>query len=290
MGGAVVVRRWQMASQGPAQQRFSVLEPSQGESAVVVEVPHAGLSASPEELATLSAPASALARDADLYVDELYADAPGEGATLIFSHVSRYICDLNRSVQDLDALAAVGGRAPSAPHGVVWRSTTDGAPALFRPLDTATLQRRLTEIYQPYHDVLGRLLARKRERFGFAILLCGHSMPSRGRPDQLGQCAERADVVPGSRGDTSATRAVVQAPEEIAAQFGLSVAHDEPYRGGFSTAHYGRPGAHVHAVQIELARRLYMDELTLAKKPNDFNRTREYCRRLVARLGQLKLA
>lgn len=279
-----------MAEQGPAQQRFSVLEPAQGETAVLVEVPHAGLSATAEELATLSAPASALARDADLYVDELYADAPAEGATLIFSHVSRYICDLNRSPQDLDALAAVGGRAASAPHGLVWRSTTEGVPALYRPLDPVAFNQRVSQIYEPYHDAVGRLLARKRARFGFAILLCGHSMPSRGRPDPLGRAVDRADVVPGSRGGTSAARAVIHAPEQLAASFGFSIAHDEPYRGGFSTAHYGRPDANVHALQIELARRLYMDELSLARKPNDFNKTRSYCRSLVARLGQLTLA
>ncbi|MGE3675049.1 MAG: N-formylglutamate amidohydrolase, partial [Polyangiaceae bacterium] len=59
--------------------------------------------------------------------------------------------------------------------------------------------------------------------------------------------------------------------------------------GGFSTAYYGRPAVNVHALQIELARRLYMDERTLTRKPNDFGATRNFCNTLVRRLGELRL-
>lgn len=270
--------------------RFSVEEPEGEETPVLVEVPHAGLQATAAELATLKAPASALARDADLYVDELYQDAPLEGATLLYSHVSRYICDLNRSPADLDALAAEGGAAISAPHGLVWRSTTEGEAALFRPLSRELLEQRLNEIYRPYHATLVHLLERKLARFGYAILLCGHSMPSFSRPDAFGHRIQRADIVPGSRGRTSACEAIIEIPEQEAQAFGWRVLHDEPYRGGFSTSHYGRPDLKVHALQIELSRRLYMCEQTLLKKPNDFERTRAYCRKLVARLVNLKLA
>jgi N-formylglutamate deformylase len=67
------------------------------------------------------------------------------------------------------------------------------------------------------------------------------------------------------------------------------VSHDDPYRGGHSTVHYGRPAARVHAVQVELARRLYMDERTLEKKQSDFAKVQSFCDALVARLGALAL-
>ncbi len=269
---------------------FSVHEPDSGETAVVVEVPHAGLFVDPEALSTLAAPARALARDADLYVDELYADAPLEGASLLVAHVSRYVCDLNRAENDVDALAVEGGKLANAPHGLVWRTTTDATPALDGPLPRAELERRLEHIYRPYHATLTALLERKRQRFGFAVLLCGHSMPSRGRAGHSDPGRNRADVVPGSRGRTSAALPVIDAPERVALELGWSVAHDDPYRGGFSTAHYGRPTRDTHAIQVELSRRLYMDERNLSRKSNDFNATRRYCRTLVAALGQLKLA
>jgi N-formylglutamate deformylase len=268
---------------------FSIREADSDETPVVVEVPHAGLWVDPPSLATLAAPARALGRDADLYVDELYADAPALGATLLTARVSRYVCDLNRSETDVDAQTVEGGAARSQPHGLIWRTTTENSPAIEQPLTRAELERRLETIHRPYHRELRRLLERKRERFGIAILLCGHSMPSRGRAGHADPGRERADVVPGSRGHTTADPRIVEMPAVIARELGWSVAHDDPYRGGFTTGHYGRPDQSFHAVQVELARRLYMEERTLVKKPNDFELTRGYCRTLVARLGELGL-
>lgn len=269
---------------------FSVHEPEADETPVVVEVPHAGLMVDPASLSTLVAPARSLGRDADLYVDELYADAPSLGASLITAHVSRYVCDLNRGEGDVDALTVEGGAARPTPHGLIWRTTTENVPAISGPLPRRELERRLAEIYRPYHAAIRRLIDQKVERFGLAVLVCGHSMPSRGRAGHTDPGRERADVVPGTRGRTTAMARVIELPEQVASELEWSVAHDEPYRGGFTTGHYGRPDQNVHAVQVELARRLYMDEQSLAKKPSDFAKTREFCRTLVARMGRLALA
>jgi N-formylglutamate amidohydrolase len=269
---------------------FSVRKPERAETPVVVEVPHAGIWVDPPSLATIAAPARSLGQDADLYVDELYADAPLEGATLLVAHVSRYVCDLNRSEGDVDPFAVQGGLARSAPHGLIWRNTTDDTPALTAPLAWSELERRLDHIYRPYHRTLSDLLAEKRARFGFAVLLCAHSMPSRGRAGHADPGQERADVVPGSRSRTTAAAPVIDTVDAAARANGWSVAHDSPYRGGFSTVHYGKPAASMHAVQIEMARRLYMDERTLVKKPAEFASAKRFCRSLVARLGALTLA
>jgi N-formylglutamate amidohydrolase len=266
---------------------FSVREPKGRETPVVVEIPHAGLLLDPETLATLAAPARAIGQDADLYVDELYAGATSLGATVLVAHASRYVCDLNRAETDVDALAVQGAGSRSAPHGLVWRATTENQPALLAPLTPAELERRLRAVYRPYHATLAALLEKKKERFGHALLLCAHSMPSLGRVGHSDAGRERADVVPGSRGRTTAGAAVIDAPELLAREHGWTVSHDDPYRGGYSTGHYGKPQTRVHAVQVELARRLYMDERTLTKKPRDFEKVRSFCDALVARLGSL---
>jgi N-formylglutamate amidohydrolase len=255
-----------------------------------VEVPHAGLRIDPEALATLVAPARSIGEDADLHVDELFADAAVEGATCLFADVSRYVCDLNRAESDVDALAAEGGAARNAPHGLVWRLTTHEETALPRPLSRAELERRIRLIYRPYHAVIQQLIEEKRAMFGHAILLSGHSMPSRGRGRGPDRGKERADVVPGSQGMTTAAAQVVLAPEIEARRMGWSVAHDDPYRGGFITGFYGQPRQGVHAVQVELSRKLYMDEGSLQKKPGAFEDTREFCRCLVAKLGRIEVA
>lgn len=268
---------------------FSVTEPRSAATPVVVEVPHAGLSVDALSLATLAAPARSLGRDADLYVDELYRAAPEYGASMLVAHLSRYVCDLNRSESDVDSRAVDGGTATSAPHGLIWRSTTEARPALLAPLSRDELARRLDEIYRPYHRALTELIDDKKRRFGFAILVCAHSMPSFGRAGHADPGQARADIVPGSRGGTTTNPAVRRVTEEAAAEFAWTLRHDDPYRGGFSTAHYGRPAEGVHAIQIEIARRLYMDEQSLAKSPTGFPRTQRFCNELIGRLGELSL-
>jgi N-formylglutamate amidohydrolase len=269
---------------------FEVVEPTHGESPVLVEVPHAGLALDPETLAWTAAPAASLARDADLYVDALMQDAASEGATLLCARTSRYVVDLNRGETDCDAEAVEGAGRTPWPRGLVWRLTTDGDPALVRRLPQSELERRLDLVYRPYHATMLGLLRRKRERFGFAVLLCAHSMPSFGRRSHRDPGTRRADLVPGSRGRTTAAAEVIDLVDRHGRAHGFSVSHDDPYKGGFATGHYGRPHESVHAVQIELARRLYMDESTLRIEPQGFAAVREFARTLVARLSALSLA
>jgi N-formylglutamate deformylase len=263
---------------------FSVDEPRATETPLIVEVPHAGVYVDPESLAQCTAPGKSIGQDADLYVSDLFKAAPDYGAHFIYSHMSRYVCDLNRSEDDLDAHTTPGGTVASSPHGVVWRKTTEGRPALVAPLTRTEVERRLELVYRPYHQALYNLVQKKRDKFGFVILLCGHSMPSFGR---LGE--RRADVVPGSRGHTTAAAAVLQAAEKTAAASRYDLSHDSPYRGGFTTGHYGSPTFHIHAMQIELARRLYMDEQSLSKLGDEFQRCKNFCNTLLSSLSDLRL-
>jgi N-formylglutamate amidohydrolase len=267
---------------------FTVIEPSVEETPLIVEIPHAGLFVDGPTLSRLAAPARAIGRDADLYVDDLYADAAAQGATVITAHVSRYVCDLNRSELDVDA-DSVEGAPPHAraTRGIIWRLTSEGARVLESPLPRAELERRLDAYYRPYHRALAEVLERKRARFGFAVLLAAHSMPSVGRAGHGDPQAVRADVVPGTRGRTSAAAVFIDSVDAHARSAGLTVAHDDPYQGGYTTQHYGRPQLDVHVVQVELARRLYMDEPTLSKHAG-FDRMRLWCSALTKTLGSVR--
>jgi N-formylglutamate amidohydrolase len=115
-------------------------------------------------------------------------------------------------------------------------------------------------------------------------------MPSVGRAahgDADAVRAVRADVVPGTRGRTSAAAPFIDHVDAHARAAGLTVAHDDPYQGGYTTQHYGRPDLQIHVVQVELARRLYMDEPTLSKHPG-FDRMRAWCGALAKSLGRVR--
>jgi N-formylglutamate amidohydrolase len=194
------------------------------------------------------------------------------------------VCDLNRAEDDLDELTSPVGTKSGSPHGVVWRRTTENRPAIVAPLPGTEIERRLESIYRPYHAALAHLVRDKLNRFGVAVLICGHSMPSFGR---LGE--RRADVVPGSQGKSTAGRPVIVACELAASEAGYDLVHDTPYRGGFTTSHYGSPQGGMHALQIELARRLYMDERSLVQDLEKFQVCKNFCSSLVAKMAALSV-
>jgi N-formylglutamate amidohydrolase len=269
---------------------FERIDPRGPETPIVVEIPHAGLESAPPFLEPLAAPARSLARDADLYVDALYSEAPDVGATVLVARTSRYVIDVNRGERDVDAEVVEGARADvRLHHGLVWRTTSDGEPALSRRLSVRELEERLDLVWRPYHRELAAIVERKRARFGIAVVLAAHSMPSldRGpRRDAVESVRSRADVVPGTRGRRSAAGRFIDAVEEHAVAQGWTVRHDEPYAGGFTTQHYGRPSEGIHAIQVELSRRLYVDEATLRPLPT-FEVVRQWCSLLVSKLGAL---
>lgn len=258
---------------------------------LLVEVPHAGTHVPEPVLEELVVPADALLRDADIYVDELFANAPHHGAALLCANVSRFVVDLNRAQDDFDsATVSDHPTAPFAqPRGVVWRATTDGRPLLRRPLTFNALRKRLDSYYVPYHAALSQTLESLRAQFGFALLVAGHSMPSRGRSLHHDSGVRRADVVPGTRGRTSADARVIDLVDAHFRSAGLSVRHDDPYKGGFSTTHYGRPDLRVHAVQIELNRALYVDETTFQRRQGDFEKLQGILDGLFAKLATIDL-
>lgn len=266
---------------------FEIVPPRGAESPLVVEVPHAGLWLDAEAMAYTVCGVKNIARDADLYVDSLVRPARSHGAHLLIARTSRYLCDLNRGPEDVDPRAVSGARGRESPHGLIWHRTTTGEPVLAGPLPTHELDRRVARYYHPYHAALAGLLQRKLDAFGFVVLVAAHSMPSAGR-DLQGKETHRADIVPGTRGRTSAAEAAIDLVEQTATAHQLSVRHDNPYRGGFTTMQYGRPRRNVHAIQIEAARRLYMDETTLAQSVEGTARVAAFYDDLCSRLAHLK--
>jgi N-formylglutamate deformylase len=238
--------------------------------AVVVNVPHAG-EAVPDGITPPPAlPSEVLRRDVDLGVERLCANAPRLGAGLLYTHVSRFVVDLNRHPDDVAAAVELppARRPPVSygPRGLVWLETTRGEVVLPRKLSPDELDARLA-YYHPYHQALAQLLAERKRRHGFAVLLDAHSMPSLGATGQCDAGVSRADIVLGDNLGKACSPELVARVEDVCARAGLSVVRNRPYRGGYDTRYYGRPEKGVHALQIEINRKLYMDEDALRYLP-----------------------
>jgi len=256
---------------------------------VLVEVPHSGLQVPPDVEPEIEATPLAVLRDSDIYVDQLYERAPDQGATLLVSRVSRYVVDLNRGPDEVDSAAVP--RHPNARHiparGVVWRARTDGTPLLRAPLTIDQFAKRIELYYKPYHQKLREVAARMREEHGHVVILAAHSMPSAGRRVFGGREVRRADIVPGTRGRSTADGRIIDLVDAHFRGAGLSVKHDDPYRGGWTTSSYGAPKRGQHAIQIELNRALYVNEQTSEIKKRDFAQLQEVLDQLVSKLGEL---
>ncbi len=268
---------------------FDLFAPSAPPSAVVVEVPHAGLRVPTPWAGPIAAGDRDVLRDADTFVDELVTHAPRQGASVLRANVSRYVVDLNRGRDEYDARAVDGARGDvSLPHGLFWHTTAAGERLLRRALSEDEAQERLRAVYDPYHAELERLVHERIDEHGVAVVLAVHSMPSLGAT-RNGH-GRRADVVPGTQNFTTASPRLIGVVEEWARASGLSFSHDDPYRGGWVTKHWGRPRRRCHAIQLEFARDLYMDEARLERKPEGLERLRAACEDLVVRLGEASKA
>jgi N-formylglutamate deformylase len=256
---------------------------------VLVEVPHSGLQVPPEVEPEIDTTPLAVLRDSDIYVDQLYQRAPEQGATLLVSRVSRYVVDLNRGPDEVDSAAVP--RHPRARHiparGVVWRARTDGTPLLRAPLTVDQFAQRIERYYDPYHQTLRDVAAQMHAEYGHVLIVAAHSMPSTGRRIFGGRHVRRADIVPGTRGRSTADGRIIDVIDSHFRDAGLSVKHDEPYRGGWTTGSYGAPKRGQHAVQIELNRALYVDEQTSEIKAGDFAQLQAVLDQLVRKLGEL---
>lgn len=233
---------------------------------VVVSVPHAGTLVPDDDAALLAISGDALLRDADLFVNRLVEGVGRTGVAVVEALVSRYIVDLNRAPDDVDREVCPELSRPARPsaRGLIWRSTTDGAPVLRRPLTLGEVNSRRARIHVPYHEALQALLEERRRSHGFAILVDLHSMPSTGRPGHDDPGARRADIVPGDLRGTSCAASLSTLVGEHFAYQGFSVRPNDPYMGGYITREHGRPARGVHAIQIEVNRDLYMNESTFA--------------------------
>jgi N-formylglutamate deformylase len=271
----------------PRPQVFTLSAARRDERPLVVEVPHAGLAVPDDVRGQLRVSAADVMRDADLFVDRFYAGTLSHGGSLLVSHVSRYVVDLNRAEDDIDRDIVPDHPRPRPlqSRGVVWRTTTSGQPVMDGTLSHAQLEQRLARYHRPYHAALEAEIERKRRRFGRVLVVCAHSMPSVTRPG----APRRADVVPGSRGGTTTSPRVLDVLDARFRGEGLSVRHDDPYRGGYTTQKYGRPSEGVHAVQIELNRALYVDERTSQPKDDAFARLARVIDALLAELAVVDL-
>ena len=214
-------------------------------------------------------------RAEDTHVARLYRCAPRHGATLIEATFPRSYIDPNRGLADVDPeLLADAWGEPLAPSrktaqgiGLVWRIARTGMPMYARKLPSAEVRARIDRYWRPYHEALAGDLDRCHRAFGAVWHLDCHSMPAVGDANADDPGRARADFVLGDRDGTTCAPGFTHAVAAALRELGYDVAVNDPYKGVELVRKHGRPAENRHSLQIEVNRRLYMDETTL--QPND---------------------
>lgn len=248
---------------------YTVLEPEEQLAPFVYCSPHSG-NVYPRVLLEKSRlSAHALRKSEDCFVDELFSGVAELGAPLIAARFPRAYLDVNREPYELDPVL-FGEPLPSFANaqslrvagglGTVARIVADGEE-IYRELPSlASALERIERLYKPFHAALQGLIARTQARFGFALLVDCHSMPS---ASMSPSGTSKPDFVIGDRFGASCDPRATRVLREAIVQLGYQALVNRPYAGGFITEHYGRPAQGVHALQLEINRALYLDETAL---------------------------
>jgi N-formylglutamate amidohydrolase len=242
---------------------FSIDEPVSIVSPAVFASPHSGRLYPKGFLETCAASTLDLRRIEDAYVDRLLTDVHESGSPVICGLVARGFVDLNRAESEMDphmfedpSPSWYSQRSPrvDAGLGCIPRVAHNGTPIYRRKLRREEADRRMDQVYRPYHRALEALLKRAQAMFGQGWLIDCHSMPTEA------DTVRAPDIVIGDRFGASCGHGLSDFVESLFRERGYTTARNTPYAGGYATLAHGQPSLGRHALQIEIRRRLYLDE------------------------------
>jgi len=251
---------------------IDVYNTHEGELPLLISVPHDGCHL-PVEMQERMTPAGLALPDTDWHVAELYSFARDIGASIQVANFSRYVVDLNRSASDDDLYPG------QLATGLCPIKTFSGEDIYaVGGVDDEDRSERITRYWQPYHDRLEATLTSMRAQFGHALLWDAHSIPS--VVPRLFE-GELPELNIGTDSGSSCAPSIGAAVLDAASASDYETVANERFKGGYITRHYGDPHNKIHALQLEIAQRTYMDEETTVYDANKAQRLRETLHRLL---------
>ncbi|MFT3687487.1 N-formylglutamate deformylase [Paenirhodobacter sp.] len=219
----------------------------QGDSPVILGLPHTGTHVPPEIFARLT-PRGQILADTDWHVERLYAGLL-PGATTVRATFHRYVIDANRGPEDESLYPGQNTT------GLVPLTDFDGEPIWTEAPDAAEVSRRLATFHAPYHAALAAEIARVKARHGVAILYDCHSIRSH-IPFLFEGTLPDFNI--GTNLGTTCDPRIEATVRDICAATGRTMVVNGRFKGGWTTRHYGRPETGVHAIQMELAQSTHL--------------------------------
>ena len=228
------------------------LQVTRGAGPLVVSMPHTGTEI-PADLEPRLRSLWLARKDTDWWIERLYDFAPGLGATVVRTGMSRTVIDPNR---DPTGISLYPGQATTE----LCPTTTFDGETLYHPGQEPgpeEIEARRAAWFEPYHRALRGEIVRLRSKHPAVVLYDCHSIRS-----QIPRLF--AGVLPnlnlGTHSGASCAPELTARLEALCEPSGFTRVTNGRFKGGYTTRHYGRPGEGVHAVQMELACRGYLRE------------------------------
>ncbi|HEY2926036.1 N-formylglutamate amidohydrolase [Piscinibacter sp.] len=245
-----------------------------GVSSVVLDSPHSGTEY-PVDF-DHACDRNVLRQAEDTYVDWLYAFAKDMGVSLLCARFPRSYLDANRGLNEIDSELfdspwphdTVKSEKVRLGKGLVWRLTDDGVPIYDRKLTHDEVSRRIARCWHPYHAALANAIDAAHSMHGRCTHINCHSMPSvAGSHATSYPGMVHPDIVIGDRDGSTARPGLAIWVARFFSERGYSVSVNNPYKGVELVRRYSDPRAGRNSLQLEINRKLYMDERTLALEP-----------------------
>ena len=226
-----------------------------GESPLLISIPHDGRKL-PPDMSSRMTQEGLILPDTDWNINELYTFSRQMDICLISADYSRYVVDLNRSVDD----SALYKNHIST--GLFPEKTFSGKNIYksLKGINSQDIEQRISSFWSPYHKKIHKILSEKKAKYGYALLWDAHSIKTF-VPDLFE--GRLPDLNIGTNSGETCPKTIEDAVLNIALRSRYSVVSNERFKGGFITRNYGNPKNHIYAIQLEIAQSCYMDETSL---------------------------
>jgi len=242
---------------------FHIISPKGPRVPIVVSVPHCGVDFPNELKDSYHKNLMNQPDDTDWYVHQLYNFATELGITIIYAKYSRWVIDLNRDPES----------APLYDDGRIITGLTTLTDFFGKDIyidnnhtpDTEEIERRLAQYYWPYYNKIESLLNDLKKDFKDVLLWDAHSIRQSVptiRKDDF------PDMILGNNDEKTAHANLIEVALNGLINETNQVTHNTPFKGGHITRYFGKPENGVHTLQLEMVKKLYMedDELTYSEE------------------------
>jgi len=258
---------------------FRIIPAKGSEVPIILSVPHCGTAFPAGHVDQYKPNLIATPDDTDWFVDMLYDFVSYMGITMIAAECSRWVIDLNRDPQSKPLYS--DGRIITA----LCPTTTFKGESIYqderKEVSTIEIQQRLEKYYLPYHQKIKELIDGQKAKFGKVLLWDCHSIR------QFVPTVHKEkfpDLILGDADGTSASPGLSQSALSTLDHSAYSVNHNYPFKGGYITRYFGKPGEHQHALQLEMTKINYMDDAEKKYNPERAERMRDVLKKVFEKL------